>query len=73
MNLNRTKLERAVIFTIKYNACVVPLIFLQKTLIWNKMVLHALNSMTVLEQAENALEKTFSENISQSCFLHLIY
>ena len=35
MTLNRVRLERAVTF-LKYQASVVSLIFLTKTLIWNK-------------------------------------
>ena len=71
MILNRVKLERAVVFT-KYIASVIPIIFSPKILIWNKMVLPALNSFKVLGLVENELEKIFSKSIWQYCFLHTI-
>ena len=62
MILNRVKLEHTVIF-IKYFASVVPLIFPLKTLIRNKMVLPASNTLKDVEPLENDLEKIFSESI----------
>ena len=52
MTLNRTKLGRAVTF-MKYLAGVVSLIFLTKTLIWNKITFPALNLQNFAELAEN--------------------
>ena len=67
MILDHVKLDRAVVFT-KYIASVVSLVFLQKTLIWNKIVLPVSNSMKVIELLENKLEITCSEGIQQYCF-----
>ena len=52
MTLNRTKLGRAVTF-MKYLAGVVSLIFLTKTLIWNKITFPASNLQNFAELAEN--------------------
>ena len=52
MTLNRLKLEHAVTF-MKYLASVVSLIFLAKTLIWNKTNFRTLNLMTLAELVEN--------------------
>ena len=62
MILVHAKLARVVVL-LKYIARVVPLISQSKILIWNKMVLLALNSMAVLELSDNELEKTFLEDI----------
>ena len=59
---------RTVVF-IKYISSLAPAIFPPKTLIWNKMVLPASNSLKVLELVENELEKTSSECTRQYCFL----
>ena len=48
MTLNRVKLERAVTF-MKYLASVVSLIFLPKTLIWNKITFRVSNSQSLEE------------------------
>ena len=48
MTLNRVKLGRAVTF-MKYLASVVSLIFLAKTLIWNKITFPASNSLNLAE------------------------
>ena len=48
MTLNRVRLGRAVIFT-KHLASVVSLIFLPKTLIWNKLNFPASNSLNLAE------------------------
>ena len=55
-------LKRALIFIIHIIGTVLS-IFPLKTLIWNEMVLRALNSLNVLEPVENELEKLFSEGI----------
>ena len=52
MTLNRLKLGRAVTF-MKYLAGVVSLIFLAKTLIWNKINFPTLNLMNLAELVEN--------------------
>ena len=52
MTLNRLKLGRAVTF-MKYLASVVSLIFLAKTLIWNKINFPTLNLMNLAELVEN--------------------
>ena len=46
MTLNRVKLGRAVTF-IKYLASIVSLIFLPKTLIWNKITLRPSNLLNL--------------------------
>ena len=69
MILNRIKLERTVIF-IKYIAVVVPLVFPPKILIWNTMVLPAVDFLKVLELVENGLEKTSSERINNIFFTY---
>ena len=56
MILYRVKVKRGVIF-IWYIASVVPLIFPPKTLIWNKLVLLALNLLKVLKLVKNDLDK----------------
>ena len=48
MTVNRVKLGREIMF-MKYFASVVSLIFLPKTLIWNKITLPALNSLNLAE------------------------
>ena len=48
MTLNRVKLGRAVTF-MKYLASVVSLIYLAKTLIWNKMTFPTSNSLNFAE------------------------
>ena len=52
MTLNRLKLGRAVTF-MKYLASVVSLIFIAKTLIWNKVNYPILNLMNLAELVEN--------------------
>ena len=60
MTLNRVKLGRAVTF-MKYLASVVTLIFLSKTLIWNKIMFPASNSLNFAELVENELMKNISK------------
>ena len=60
MTLNRVKLGRAVTF-MKYLASVVPLIFLPKTLFWNKITFSASNLLNFAELVENELMKSISK------------
>ena len=48
---------------------VVSLIYLPKTLIWNKIMLPASNSINFLELVENELMKSISKKISYIPFL----
>ena len=59
MALNCVKLGRAVTFT-KYLASVVSLIFLPKTLIWNKITFPESDSLNFAELVENKLMKNIS-------------
>ena len=52
MTLNRAKVGRTVTF-MKYIASAVSLIYLAKTLIWNKITLTASNSLNVAELVVN--------------------
>ena len=52
MTLNRVKLGRAVTF-VKYLASIGSLIFLAKTLIWNKITFAASNLLNVAELVVN--------------------
>ena len=52
MTLNQVKLGRAVTF-MKYLASAVSLIFLAKTMIWNKIMFPASNSLNLAELVEN--------------------
>ena len=72
MTFNRVKLGRAVTF-MKYLAAVVTLIFLPKTLIWNKIMFPASNSLNFAELVENELIKNISKKFYQYCFFHPIY
>ena len=72
MALNRAKVGRAVTF-MKYLASVVPLIFLQKTLNWNKTTFLASNSLLFAELVVNQLMKSISKKNYQYSFLHPIY
>ena len=62
MTLNRVKLGRTVTF-MKYLASVVSLIFLPKTLIWNKITFPASNLLNFAELVENELMKSISKNL----------
>ena len=58
----------------KYPISVVSLMFLPKTLIWNKTTLPASNSYNFAELVESELMKSFSKNIhrySFFCQIHL--
>ena len=72
MTLNRLKLGRAVSF-IEYIASVVSLIFLAKTLIWNKINFPTLNLMNLAELVENQPMKSIYQKIYQNFFFCLIY
>ena len=72
MTLNRLKLGRAVSF-IEYIASVVSLIFLAKTLIWNKINFPTLNLMNLAELVENEPMKSIYQKIYQNFFFCLIY
>ena len=67
MTLNRLKLGRAVTF-MKYLASVVSLIFLAKTLIWNKINFPTINLMNLAELAENEPMKSIYQKIYQNSF-----
>ena len=73
MTLNRVKLGRAVTF-MKYLAGVVSLIFLQKTLIWNKIKFPpVLNSLNLAELVVNEPKKSIFEKIYQYSFFYSTY
>ena len=72
MTLNRLKLGRVVNF-IKYLASVVSLIFLAKTLIWNKINFPTLNLMNLAELVENEPMKSIYQKIYKNSFFCLIY
>ena len=71
-SFNRAKLVRAVTF-MKYLAGAVSLIFLQKTLIWNKITFSASNSLNLAGLVENELIKSNSKKNYQYFFFYLIY
>ena len=69
MSLNRVKLGRAVTF-MKYLASVVSLIFLAKTLIWNKINFPTLNLMNLAELVENEpMKSIYQKKLSKLLFL----
>ena len=72
MTLNRLKLGRAVTF-MKYLASVVSLIFLAKTLIWNKINFPTLNLMNLAELVENEPMKSIYQKVYENFFFCLIY
>ena len=72
MTPNGVKLGSAVTF-MKYLAGVVSLIFLPKTLIWNKITFPASNSQNFAELVENELMKSISEKIYHYSFFYPIY
>ena len=63
MTLNCLKLRRVVTF-MKYLASVVSLIFLAKTLIWNKIMLPASNFLNFAELVENESLKSIYKQIT---------
>ena len=72
MSLNRVKLGCAVTF-IKYLASVVSLIFLVKTLIWNKIMFSASNSLNLAELVLNEPVKSINKNVYQYYYFYSIY
>ena len=72
MTLNRVKLGRAVNF-MKCLASVVSLIYLAKTLIWNKITLPASNSLNLSELVVNEPMKTIYKKSYQYSFFYSIY
>ena len=72
MALNHVKLGHAVTF-FKYPIGVVSLIFLPKTLIWNKITFLGSDSINFAELVENDLMKNISKNFYQYSFFYPIY
>ena len=72
MTRNRVKLRRTVTF-MKYLASVVSLIFLPKTLIWNKIKSPASNSLNLTELMVNKLMKSIFKKIYRYSFFYSIY
>ena len=62
MTLNRAKLGHAVTF-MKQLASVVSLIYLPKSLVWNKITFPESNKLNFAELVENVLMKSISKNI----------
>ena len=69
---NCVKQGRAVTF-MKYLTSVVSLIFLPKTLIWNKTTFPASNSLNLAELVVNELMKSIYKKLYQYFFFYLIY
>ena len=67
MTLNHVKLGRAVTF-MKYLACVVSLISLAKTLIWNKITFPAAKSLDLAELVVNEPLKISTRNFTNILF-----
>ena len=67
MTLNRVKLGRAVTF-MNYLVRYVSLIFLSKTLIWNKITFPASNLPNFAELVENELMITISKSFYKCSF-----
>ena len=72
MTLNRVKGGRAVTF-IRYLTSMVSLIFLPKTLIWNRITLWPWNLLNLVELVKNELSNSVSKTFFQSSFFFLIY
>ena len=70
MTLNRLKLGRAVTF-MKYLASLVSLIFLVKTLIWNKINFPTSNLLNLSDMVKNEFMKSLFllKNLPKSLFL----
>ena len=69
---NHVKLERAVIF-MKYLSNVVSLIFLSKTLIWNKTTFPTSSSLNFAGLVDNEFIKSISKKDYQYYFFYPIY
>ena len=72
MTLNCEKLGRAVPF-MKYLASVVSLIFLVKTLVWNKIRFPPSNSLNLAEMVVNEPMKSIYKKNYHYFFFYLIY
>ena len=72
MTLNCVKLARAVTF-MKYFASEVSLIFLAKTLVWNKITFPASNLLNLAELVVNEPMKSIYQKIYQYSLFYLIY
>ena len=72
MTVNCLKLGPAVSF-MKYLASVLSLIFLAKTLIWNKINFPTLNLMNLAELVGNEPMKSIYQKNYQNSFFCLIY
>ena len=71
-DLNRVKLVRT-LNLMEYLASAALLIFLQKTLIWNKITFEVSNSLNLAELLVNQLTKSISKKIYEYSFFYLIY
>ena len=72
MALNQVKVNHAITF-MKYLARAVSLIFLPKTLIWNKILFPASNSLNFAELVENELMKSiFKKNFLSNSSLLIV-
>ena len=67
MTLNRVSLGRAVAF-MKYLASVASIIFLAKTLIWNKITFSTLNSLDLAKMMANDPKKSIYKRITNILF-----
>ena len=72
MTLNRVKLGRTVTL-MKYRANIFSLIFLSKTLNWNKITFLASNWRNLTELVVNKLMKSIPKQNYHYSFFHLIY
>ena len=72
MTPNCVKLGRVVTF-MKHLASVVSLIFLAKTLIWNKITFPASNSLNLAELVLNGPMKSICKKTYQYSFFYSIY
>ena len=70
MTHNHGKVGRTVSF-IKYIPSIISLIFLQKTLIWNKTIFPPLNSLNLAELVVNELMRSISKTKKLLTFLLL--
>ena len=72
MTLNRLKQGGAATF-MKNIASLVSLIFLPKTLIWNKIMFQLSNSLNLAELVVNELTESISKKTCQYFFFYSIY
>ena len=72
MTLDYVKPRRAVVF-MKYFASVVSLIFLAKTLVWNKFTFPASNLLNFADLVENEYLKSIYKKIYQYSYFCSIY